>query len=62
MKGSRLRWTEYPMVIFGDGTGRFESLGTNRASRVLQHWEPNKAQRAEIASGLQVNSRGSKSK
>ena len=62
MKGSRLHWTEYPMVIFVDGAGRFERLGTNRASRLLQHWEPSERQLAEIAAGLQVNSRGSKSK
>lgn len=61
-KGSRLEWTVYPIVVFGDQSGRFERLGGNRASRVLAWWEPNEAQLAEIRSGLQVNSRGSQSK
>jgi len=61
-KGKRLSWTEYPIVVFGDQTGRFERLGTNRASRVLHYWEPNAAQQAQIASGLEFNTRGSKHK
>jgi hypothetical protein len=60
--GSRLRWTEYPIVVFSDSSGRFEKLGTSRASRVLHAWEPNGKQLAEIRSGLQYNTRGSKSK
>lgn len=60
--GSRLRWTEYPIVVFRDQTGRFESLGGARASRVLGGWEPNEAQLAQIRAGLEVNDRGSKSK
>ena len=28
--GSRLRWDEAPIVVFGDNSGRFEHLGTNR--------------------------------
>ncbi len=60
--GSRLRWTEYPIVVFADHTGRFERLGTSRAARLLGYWEPNDRQRAQIASGLEVNPRGSKSK
>jgi len=61
-EGSRLRWTEYPIVVFLDASGRFESLGTNRQSRVLGAWEPNPGQRAEIREGLQVNERGSRTK
>jgi hypothetical protein len=61
-KGERLSWTEYPIVVFEDQTGRFERLGTNRASRVLHYWEPNEAQRAQIAAGLEFNTRGSKHK
>ena len=61
-KGDRLQWTEYPIVVFDDQSGRFERLGTNRASRVLGYWDPNEAQRAEIAAGLEYNTRGSKQK
>jgi hypothetical protein len=61
-EGSRLRWTDYPIVVFSDSTGRFEKLGTNRASRVLGYWEPNAAQLAQIHEGLEINSRGSRSK
>lgn len=61
-QGEKLRWSEYPIVVFEDQTARFERLGTNRASRVLHHWEPNERQLGEIRSGLQVNQRGSKNK
>ncbi len=61
-QGSRLGWSDYPIVVFRDETGRFEGLGGNRARRVLHAWEPNAAQRAQIASGLQVNPRGVKEK
>ncbi len=57
-KGPGLRWVEYPLVIFSDESGRFEALGSNRASRVLAFWEPNEGQRAQIAHGLEVNPRG----
>jgi hypothetical protein len=60
--GSRLRWTEYPIVVFADDTGRFEQRGGMRAARSLHAWEPNPGQRAEIESGLAVNDRGQKSK
>jgi hypothetical protein len=61
-KGDRLQWTEHPIVVFEDETGRFEDTGTNRAARVLDYWEPNAAQLAEIQAGPRVNSRGSKVK
>ena len=61
-EGSRLRWTDYPIVVFSDQTGRFEQLGTNRARRVLHFWEPNDAQLAQIYEGLEINPRGSRSK
>jgi hypothetical protein len=60
--GSRLRWNEYPIVVFKDQTGRFEARGAMRAARVLHAWEPNEAQRAEIAKGLPVGKRGGKQK
>jgi hypothetical protein len=59
---SLLRWTDYPIVVFADQTGRFEELGTNRASRVLHFWEPNAAQLAQIHQGLEINPLGSRSK
>jgi hypothetical protein len=61
-KGDRLEWTEYPIVVLEDETGRFESASGNRASRVLAAWEPTPAQLADIKSGLQTNSRGVKTK
>jgi hypothetical protein len=61
-KGSRLHWTEYPIVVFEDRTGRFETLGRNTRARTLHFWEPNQAQRERIAEGPRVNTRGSKSK
>jgi len=60
--GSRLRWTEYPIVVFRDQTGRFESRGQIRAARVLHGWEPNESQRAQIAGGVEVSPRGRKQK
>ena len=60
--GSQLRWTDYPIVVFDDDTGRFEQIGGNRASRVLDYWEPNAAQQKQIDEGLAINSRGSRSK
>jgi hypothetical protein len=59
--GSRLRWTEYPIVVFEDQTGRFDR-SQGRLARVLDGWEPNEAQLAQIEAGPAVNDRGSKSK
>jgi hypothetical protein len=56
-EGERLRWIDYPIVVFQDESGRFEGR-----SRVLAHWTPNAGQAAELAAGPTVNSRGSKSK
>jgi len=56
-QGDRLEWTDYPIVVFSDKTGRFEGR-----HRVLHAWEPNAAQWSEIAAGIPVNSRGSTSK
>jgi len=61
-KGDRLAWTEYPIVVFHDESGRFENIGTNRMSRVTHAWQPNADQRAQISSGLEVNPRGMRSK
>jgi hypothetical protein len=56
-EGDRIRWSDYPIVVLQDDSGRFEGR-----SRVLAHWEPNAGQRGELANGPTVNSRGSKSK
>jgi hypothetical protein len=61
-KESGLRWTEYPIVVFADESGRFEHLGTSRARRVVAAWEPSEAQFAQILEGLEVNDRGKKAK
>ena len=61
-KASRLHWTEYPIVVFRNPTGRFEARAGNRRARVLDKWEPDEGQRLEILDGPRVNSRGSKTK
>src|SRR5262249_48630372 len=61
-KGDRLEWTDYPIVVFEDETGRFENLSGNRASRVLAAWEPSPLQLEDIKNGLQTNPRGVKTK
>jgi len=60
--GSRIRWTEYPIVVFTDESGRFERRDTGQYARELHFWTPNPAQLAQILAGLSYNSRGSKSK
>ncbi len=61
-KGSRLEWTEYPLVVFEDGSGRFEARGGNPRARVLAGWEPNADQQKEIDDGPRANPRGVKIK
>jgi hypothetical protein len=61
-EGQQLRWTDYPIVVFTDDSGRFTREDSGRLSRVLDWWEPNAAQQAQIESGLAINSRGSRSK
>ncbi len=60
--GSRLRWSEYPIVVFDDDSGRFERRATGQYARVLGFWEPNPSQLEDIREGLRVNDRGSKQK
>jgi len=60
--GDQLRWVDFPIVVFDDDSGRFENIGGNRASRVLDYWEPNAKQQEQIRTGLAFNSRGSRSK
>jgi hypothetical protein len=57
-QGDRLRWTEYPIVVFEDETGRFENKGAGRAARISHHWVPDREQLADIEDGLAVNRRG----
>jgi hypothetical protein len=61
-KGSRLQWTDYPIVVFENKDGRFETLGRNSRSRTLKFWEPNPAQMAQIQEGPRINTRGVKTK
>lgn len=61
-EGERLRWTEYPIVVFRERTGRFERAGVERERRVLGAWEPSPAQLEEIRRGLAVQDRGRRSK
>ncbi|HXK23483.1 MAG TPA: hypothetical protein VMS55_12485 [Myxococcota bacterium] len=60
--GNRLRWTEYPIAVFEDESGRFERRDTGQYARILHYWEPSEAQLADIKDGLQVNTRGTKTK
>jgi hypothetical protein len=60
--GSRLRWREWPIVVFSDETGRFERRATGQYARMLHYWEPDPGQLDNIRSGLAVNDRGSKEK
>lgn len=62
MRGSRLHWVEFPIVVLNDSNGRFEPIPGNPRSRVLEGWLPNEGQLAEIKAGPRVNTRGSKSK
>jgi hypothetical protein len=62
LTGSRLRWMEWPIVVFSNETGRFERRGTGQYARILHYWEPNQSQLDNIRDGLAVNDRGSKSK
>ncbi len=50
-RGSRLGWTEYPMVVLRDDQGREESLASGRVLRSAGHWNPSARQREEIAAG-----------
>jgi len=61
-RGSRLQWTEFPIVLFENREGRFEMGDADRPVRVLHFWEPNEAQQAEIEKGLQVRAQTAKAK
>lgn len=59
--GSRLRWTQYSIVVFKDKSGRFERR-EGRVARVVDAWEPTKDQLTQIEKGLEVNKRSERSK
>jgi len=61
-KNGKLYWTEYPIVVFSDESGRFERRSSGQYARVLGEWEPSETQQSNIRAGLQTNSRGSKKK
>ena len=62
-KGDRLRWTEFPIVVFEDEGGRFERrAGSGHYARVIHSWEPSPEQLANIRAGLAVNDRGAQTK
>lgn len=62
-KGSRLEWSEFPIVLFDDESGRFERRkGSGQYARVLHAWEPSAPQLANLRAGLAVNERGSQKK
>jgi hypothetical protein len=59
--GDRLEWKDYPIVVFQDDEGRFERSRSGY-SRVVGAWEPSAGQLAQIQSGLEINTRGAKTK
>ena len=61
-RDGRLHWTAYPIAVFEDETGRFERDAAGRYARIPHFWQPNVAQRADIADGLRVNPRGARRK
>ncbi|MFT5443420.1 MAG: hypothetical protein ACI8W3_002469 [Myxococcota bacterium] len=61
-KGSRLVWTEYSAVVFGDNRGRSESLAGGRKIRSEGFWRPSRDQAAEIEIGLSINPQWARSK
>jgi hypothetical protein len=63
LKGSRLEWTEFPIVVFDDESGRFERReGSGQYARVLHAWEPSPEQLGNLRAGLACNDRGSQKK
>ena len=53
-EGSRLKWTQYPTVVFEDPVGRWEFRHQDQRGRVLAAWEPNPKQRASLSRGPRV--------
>jgi hypothetical protein len=61
-KGSRLRWTEYPVVVFADARRRFEKLASGRMIKSSGAWQPSARQLSEVEKGLAVNSQWARGK
>jgi hypothetical protein len=61
-RGSRMQWTEFPVVVFEHAEGRYEPGSGEHPARSLTFWEPSPAQLAEIREGVTVNPRGARSK
>ncbi len=61
-RGSRLLWTEYPVVLFDDPRGRLETLPSGRTIRSSGAWQPSTRQLEEIKQGLSVNPQWARSK
>lgn len=61
-KSGKLVWTEYPIIVFSNDTGRFERRGSGQYARVLGGWTPSETQLGNIRVGLRTNTRGMKSK
>jgi hypothetical protein len=55
-QGDRLRWHEYPIVVFRDRSGRYESPVSE--VRSIGSWVPDRGQQREIEAGLEVSPRG----
>jgi len=60
-EGAHLRWTDYPIVLFSQGNGRFEQ-DAGGLRRTLGPWQPDADQLAELRQGIRYNPRGGKTK
>lgn len=61
-EGDRVRFTEYPVVVFDRRSGRYERGLNGQWLQSEGAWEPDARQLGEIEAGLTVNPRGSRSK
>ncbi len=61
-EASRLKWIEYPRVMFKDERQRFRVKASGRRLRVETSWLPTPKQHLEIRKGLQVSMLGQRTK
>jgi hypothetical protein len=61
-RGAELQWTEYPIVVLEDESGRFSSSRGGPEMRSFGAWEPSPGQWAELREGPRVQERGVRSK
>lgn len=59
---SRLKWIEYPVVVFKDERKRFQRLPRGRVVRAEVSWLPSPKQHREIRDGLRVTTLNQRSK